>query len=113
MLVPRRSGSLAFACAVSRVALASVALLYERAERVSAGLTKAGRRTPTARVNFVFGYMNRNWEEELDVPVGPDNNFEPGAARSGPADALPSAPQPLRVPVQVPKASAKRKWSGR
>jgi len=24
---------------------------------------------------IVFGYMNRNWEEELHVPVGPDNYF--------------------------------------
>jgi hypothetical protein len=24
---------------------------------------------------FLFGYMNRNWEEEIDVPVGPDNGF--------------------------------------
>ena len=28
---------------------------------------------------FLFGYMNRNWEEELNVPVGPANGF------SGPA----------------------------
>ena len=27
---------------------------------------------------FLFGYMNRNWEEELDVPAGPDNSFTPG-----------------------------------
>ncbi len=27
---------------------------------------------------FVFGYMNRNWEEEVDVPIGPDNAFSPG-----------------------------------
>ena len=27
---------------------------------------------------FVFGYMNKNWEEELDVPIGPDNSFSPG-----------------------------------
>jgi hypothetical protein len=25
--------------------------------------------------SLVFGYMNRNWQEELDVPVGPDNYF--------------------------------------
>jgi len=25
---------------------------------------------------MVFGYMNRNYEEELDIPVGPDNKFE-------------------------------------
>jgi hypothetical protein len=27
---------------------------------------------------FLFGYMNKNWEEELDVPIGPDNSFSPG-----------------------------------
>ena len=32
---------------------------------------------------FVFGYMNRNWEEEIDVPVGPDNAFSPGQADQG------------------------------
>jgi hypothetical protein len=32
---------------------------------------------------FVFGYMNRNWEEEVDVPVGPDNAFGPGQADQG------------------------------
>jgi len=32
---------------------------------------------------FVFGYMNRNWEEEIDVPVGPENGFAPGAADQG------------------------------
>ena len=33
--------------------------------------------------NFVFGYLNRNYEEHLDVPIGPDNHFEPGAADQG------------------------------
>jgi len=32
---------------------------------------------------FLFGYMNRNWEEELDVPVGPENGFSPGNADQG------------------------------
>jgi hypothetical protein len=32
---------------------------------------------------FLFGYMNRNWEEEIDVAVGPDNGFSPGAADQG------------------------------
>ena len=32
---------------------------------------------------FVFGYMNRNWEEEPDVAVGPDNGFSPGNADAG------------------------------
>jgi hypothetical protein len=32
---------------------------------------------------FLFGYMNRNWEEELNVPIGPDNTFDIGGAELG------------------------------
>lgn len=32
---------------------------------------------------FLFGYMNRNWEEELDIPVGPNNSFAPGTPDVG------------------------------
>jgi hypothetical protein len=28
--------------------------------------------------DMVFGYMNRNYEEEVDIPVGAANTFEPG-----------------------------------
>ena len=33
--------------------------------------------------SLFFGYMNSNWEEELDVPVGPDNHIEPGGPDRG------------------------------
>ena len=33
--------------------------------------------------NLMFGYMNRNWEEEPDVPVGDENMFSPGPADRG------------------------------
>ncbi len=33
--------------------------------------------------DLVFGYMNRNWEETLDVPVGPDNRIDPGGPDQG------------------------------
>ena len=32
---------------------------------------------------FLFGYMNRNWEEEIDVPVGPENGFNVGGPDQG------------------------------
>jgi hypothetical protein len=32
---------------------------------------------------FLFGYMNRNWDEEIDVPVGPNNGFNVGGADHG------------------------------
>ena len=82
--------------------------LFARA-RTSRRPTRAGRRTRTGRKYFVFGYMNRNWEEELDVPVGPDNGFDHGRRRSGTADALPAAPQPLRLPrAGADRASPRR-----
>jgi len=28
--------------------------------------------------NLMFGYMNSNWEEVFDVPIGPENKIEPG-----------------------------------
>ncbi len=50
-----------------------------------------------------FGYMNVNWLEEFDIPVGPDNNIEPG----GPDQGQPTHFYPRRNPflftVRVPK----------
>ena len=33
--------------------------------------------------NLVFGYMNRNWEQVFEIPVGPDNSVEPGGPDQG------------------------------
>ena len=33
--------------------------------------------------SLVFGYYNRNWEEEIDLPIGPDNNLSPGMPDQG------------------------------
>src|SRR4029453_1959943 len=33
--------------------------------------------------NLLFGYMNRNLDEQLDIPVGPYNNLEPGGPDLG------------------------------
>ena len=32
---------------------------------------------------LLFGYMNRNWDEVLDVPIGPANRLEPGGLDRG------------------------------
>ena len=39
---------------------------------------------PDGSFNMWFGYMNRNYEEELDIPVGAANTFEPGGDRGQP-----------------------------
>jgi hypothetical protein len=33
--------------------------------------------------DMVFGYFNRNWQEELAIPAGPDNAIEPGGPDRG------------------------------
>lgn len=53
--------------------------------------------------NLVFGYMNDNWEEELDVPIGADNSFSPGPADQGqPTHFLPRRNRFI-FRVKVPK----------
>jgi hypothetical protein len=39
---------------------------------------------PDGTYNMWFGYMNLNWEEELDIPVGAENGFEGVADRGQP-----------------------------
>jgi len=50
-----------------------------------------------------FGYMNSNWLEEFDVPIGAQNNIEPG----GPDQGQPTHFYPRRNPflftIRVPK----------
>ena len=54
-------------------------------------------------VTMVFGYMNQNWLEEFDLPVGPDNSIEPG----GPDQGQPTHFYPRRNPflftIRIPK----------
>jgi hypothetical protein len=58
---------------------------------------------PDGSFTMFFGYMNSNWEEEFDVPIGPDNNIEPG----GPDQGQPTHFYPRRNPflftIRVPK----------
>ncbi len=40
-------------------------------------------RVPDGSFNMVFGYMNRNHVQQVRLPVGPQNNFEPGPPDRG------------------------------
>ena len=40
-------------------------------------------KNPDGSFNLVFGYFNRNWDERIDLPVGPDNSIEPGGPDQG------------------------------
>jgi hypothetical protein len=97
----RRAVAIAIAVGLGLAAAASAQnLTYAKGQNVSPAYEgweedSAGRRF------FVFGYMNRNWQEELDVPVGPDNRFTTGTADQGqPTHFLPRRNRFIfRVPV--------------
>jgi hypothetical protein len=44
---------------------------------------------PDGSYNMWFGYMNRNYEEAVDLAVGPNNTFEPGGDRGQPTHFVP------------------------
>jgi hypothetical protein len=52
---------------------------------------------------FLVGYFNRNTEEELDIPIGPNNDIEPGGPDMGqPTHFLPGRQWGMLL-VPVPK----------
>ena len=80
--------------------LSAQSLSYSRGQNVSPAYEGWEEGADGSRY-FVFGYMNRNWEEEIDVPVGPDNGFNAGDADQGqPTHFLPRRNRfVFRVPV--------------
>jgi len=49
-----------------------------------------------------FGYMNSNWLEEFDVPIGPDNNIEPGGPDQGQSTHFYPRRNPFLFTIRVP-----------
>ena len=57
---------------------------------------------PDGTYSFFFGYLNRNYEEQVDIPAGPNNNIEPGGDRGQPTHFYPRR-QRFVFKVTVPK----------
>ena len=60
----------------------AAAQTYQRGQNVAPAF-EGWMRNEDGTFSFLFGYMNRNWSEELDVPVGEQNSFSPGPADRG------------------------------
>lgn len=58
---------------------------------------------PDGSFTMFFGYMNTNWLEEFDVPVGPDNNIEPGDPDHGQPTHFYPRRNPFLFTIRVPK----------
>lgn len=61
---------------------ASAQLSYQSGQNISPAF-EGWEANDDGSFSLVFGYLNRNWQEELDVPVGPENSLSPGPADQG------------------------------
>ena len=67
----------------------TIAQTYTRGRHVEPAF-EGWRPNPDGTFNMMFGYMNENWEEAPDMPVGENNYFAPGDADRGqPTNFLP------------------------
>jgi len=57
-------------------------LTYSRGQSIAAAY-EGWSENADGTISLIFGYLNRNWEEELDIPVGPENHFSPGPMDRG------------------------------
>jgi hypothetical protein len=76
------AAGLAMTTGAATVALHAQVLTYTKGQPISAAYEGWEEDADGAKY-FVFGYMNKNWEEEIDVPVGPENGFQPGPVDRG------------------------------
>ena len=84
-MIKRSVVTLAFLALVMLMASAELTaqrLSYTSGENVSPGY-EGWEEDPDGSRWFVFGYMNRNWEEEPVVAIGTDNNIQPGGPDLG------------------------------
>ena len=55
-----------------------------------------------------FGYLNRNYAQELSIPIGPANNFEPGGPDRGQPTFFATRTNRNLFTVTVPKDFGKK-----
>ena len=72
----------AFAMVLAAPHASAQSLSYTKGQNVSPAF-EGWEEDANGAKYFLFGYMNRNWEEELNVPVGTDNNIAPGNPDQG------------------------------
>jgi hypothetical protein len=96
-----KASALVFGCLICSAA-AIGQLTYSSGQPVSPAYEGWDKNTDGS-FNIIFGYMNENWLEEVNVPVGPGNNIQP----AGPDQGQPTHFYPRRnrfiFKVRVPK----------
>ena len=101
---------LAVACAAP---LLGEAQQLRRSGDTVAPVYEGFQRMPDGSIDLLFGYFNRNWEQRVDVAVGPDNHFSPGESDRGqPTHFYPRRNRfVFRVPVPADFGDSELVWT--
>ena len=79
--------SAAFVVVALSVMMAPGALLRAQVQYATgqnvAPIFEGWEQNPDGTFNMVFGYLNRNYEEEVDIPIGPGNSITMGGETFG------------------------------
>ena len=78
----RAAALAAVVCLAGLTAASGQTIIYSRGQNVAPAF-EGWEQNPDGTFNLVFGYMNRNMDEMLHIPVGPGNRLEPGPADQG------------------------------
>jgi autonomous glycyl radical cofactor GrcA len=62
--------------------LGAQSLTYTKGQNVAPAY-EGWEQDPDGSRWFIFGYMNRNWVEEVEIPSGPENSILPGGPDQG------------------------------
>jgi hypothetical protein len=83
-MIARRAVTFVLAAAIACAAAAAVFAQesYSTGQNI-APVYEGWEQNADGSFNLVFGYFNRNWEEEIDLPAGADNVIEPGGPDQG------------------------------
>ena len=93
--------ALALALVVVAATNARSQMKYARGQNVAPAF-EGWERNPDGTFNMVFGYLNRNYEEQVDISIGPNNTIDPGGDRGQPTHFYPRR-QRFIFKVVVPK----------
>lgn len=68
---------------------------------------------PSGDIQLAFGYLNRNYEESVDIPIGPDNRMQPGPMDQGQPTHFPPRREKgvFTVPAPDPAAGTEITWT--
>ena len=74
--------ALAVALIIAAATGARAQMRYARGQNVAPAF-EGWERNPDGTISMVFGYLNRNYEEEVDIPIGPNNRLDLGGDDRG------------------------------